>query len=63
VALVEYRAYTLGKTGHILARKDFEAEDDPAALEHAGQYVVDNDVEVWQLDRLVGLLKHTGRYA
>jgi MFS family permease len=61
--VADYRAYVLGKTGHILMRHEFESQDDAAALNHALRYVTDYDVEVWQLDRLVGTLqpKKSGR--
>ena len=54
----DYRAYVIGNDGHVLKRHDFECLDDLAALEYARQYVVGKDVEVWQLDRVVGTL-HT----
>ena len=58
VRLAEYRAYVLGKAGHVLKRHAFKAPDDAAALERARQYLENSDVEVWQQDRLVGTLKH-----
>lgn len=58
--MLEYRAYVLGKNGRIMKRRDFEAADDKDALQHARQYVDGNDVEVWQLDRLVKLLTNKG---
>jgi hypothetical protein len=54
---VDYRAFVLGKTGHILARHDFKSPDDASALEHARQYVITSTVEVWQEGRLVGTLR------
>ena len=61
--VADYRAYVLGKTGHILMRHEFESQDDAAALNRARRYVTDYDVEVWQRDRLVGTLqpKKSGR--
>lgn len=55
--MAEYRAYVLGKAGHILMRHEFESQDDAAALNHASRYVTDYDVEVWQRDRLVSTLQ------
>jgi hypothetical protein len=56
--VADYRAYVLGKAGHILMRHEFQSQDDAAALKQARRYVTDYDVEVWQLDRLVGILPH-----
>jgi len=53
---VEYRAFVLGKAGQILARHDFDAPDDLAAIAHARQCVIRSRVEVWQLSRLVETL-------
>jgi hypothetical protein len=55
--VADYRAYVLGKAGHILMRHEFESQDDAAALNHARRYVTDYDVEVWQRDRLVSTLQ------
>ena len=55
--MAEYRAYVLGKAGQVLRRQTFVSSDDAAALEHARQYLVSSDVEVWQQDRLVGTLR------
>ena len=54
-----YRAYVIGRDGHIIKRHEFAASLDDAALKHAHQYVDGSDVEVWQDSRKVGLLKHT----
>jgi hypothetical protein len=55
--VAEYRAYVLGKAGHILSRHAFESPDDAAALEQARRYLDGSDVEVWERDRLVGTLR------
>jgi hypothetical protein len=55
--MTDYRAFVLGKVGQILKRHEFDAADDVAAMEHARQYVTSSDVEVWRLERLVGLLR------
>jgi len=52
-----YRAYTLDAQGHVLSRLEFEAADDAAALAHARQRMTDHDVEVWQLQRMIGRLR------
>jgi hypothetical protein len=62
-ALALYRAYVVGRDGHFVNRHDFEASLDDAALKRAQQYVDGKDVEVWQSNRLVALLKHTDEAA
>ena len=54
---MEYRVYTLGRLGQIVARHDFEADDDAAAMDHARYYATNCSVEVWQLGRRVGEIK------
>ena len=49
--------------GAVVKRYDFVSQDDAAALEHARQYVEYCDVEVWQLHRLVGILRHATKVA
>jgi hypothetical protein len=53
----EYRAYLLDENGRVLKREDFEADNDTQAMESAGRYLDGHDVEVWQLERVIGLLK------
>jgi hypothetical protein len=53
----EYRAYILGRDGHIQKAIEFEAVDDAVAVEQARQYVDGHDVELWQLGRRVIQLK------
>ena len=54
---MNYYAYVLGKSGRIMKRHDFTADDDKAALEHARRYAIVSPVEVWQEDRLVGTVE------
>ena len=61
--MVRYRAFVMGTTGAVMKRHDFMSTDDAAALEHALQYVDYRDVQVWQLHRRVGLLRHTDQAA
>ena len=61
--MVGYRAFVMGMTGEVMKRHDFMSTDDAAALEHARRYVDYRDVEVWQLHRRVGLLRHTDKAA
>ena len=55
----EYRAYILGSDGHIQNFKQIVSADDDAAIAEAEQLVDGHDVELWQGDRKVALLKHT----
>ena len=55
--MIDYRVYRLDVEGHVLSRFEFEAADDSAALLHARQQMTEHDLEVWQLDRLVGTLR------
>jgi len=52
-----YRAYTLDAEGHVLSRFEFEATDDDAALLHARHHMTEHDIEVWQLGRVIGMLR------
>ena len=61
--MVGYRAFVMGTTGEVVKRHDFVSTDDAAALEYARRYVDYRDVEVWQLHRRVGLLRHTDQAA
>ena len=61
--MVRYRAFVMCTTGAVMKRHDFMSTDDAAALEHALQYVDYRDVQVWQLHRRVGLLRHTDQAA
>jgi len=61
--VAEYRAFLIAVTGEVVRRHNFVSSNDAAALEHAGQLVEQCDIEVWQLHRLVGVLRHTTRVA
>jgi hypothetical protein len=55
-AVTNYRALVLARMGTILERHEFAASDDSAALERARHYANRHHVELWQVNRLVGLL-------
>ena len=55
--MIDYRVYRLDSEGHVLSRFDIKAADDGAALLHAREQMAEHDLEVWQLDRLVGTLR------
>jgi hypothetical protein len=50
----EYRAFVLDRTGHIINRHDLHADSDQDALDLALILATRFDVEVWDLDRMVG---------
>jgi len=50
-----YRAYIMGRDGHILRPVDLHCENDDAAKEKARQLVDGHDVELWQRDRKISL--------
>lgn len=53
----QYRAYLIGEDGVFRSAEAFEAPSDNAALTYAQQFARRGNVEVWQLDRKIGLLK------
>jgi hypothetical protein len=53
----DYRAFTIGQDGHISGAEGFNAADDEEALQKARRLVDGHDVEIWQLERKVGLIK------
>lgn len=53
----DYRAYIIGQDGHFHDFKVLDAVDDQDALKAANQFVNGHDVEVWHLDRKLGVLK------
>ncbi|WP_445216722.1 hypothetical protein ACKWRH_31730 [Bradyrhizobium sp. Pa8] len=52
----QYRAYLVGDNGVFRSAEAFEADSDASALRIAQQFTRRGDVEVWQLDRKIGLL-------
>jgi hypothetical protein len=52
----QYRAYLVGEDGVFRSAEAFEALSDAAALVFAQQFVQQSNVEVWQIDRTIGLL-------
>ena len=60
--MANYRAFVIA-VGEVVRRYDFVSSNDAAALEHVRRLVEQCDVEVWQLHRRVGVLRHTTRVA
>jgi hypothetical protein len=56
----EYRAYLIGKDGHIRHRIDLICADDGAAKERADMLMDDCDsgIERWQFDRKIATFVH-----
>jgi len=55
--VIEYRAYTVGRDGHLNGFEPFVCFSDDEAIEKAKQLAVRHDVELWNLDRLVTRIK------
>jgi hypothetical protein len=53
-----YYAYHVDDDGHVFSRVNVHAVDDAQAIEKASALLDGRDIEVWHLDRKVGVLKH-----
>ncbi|MFT4115074.1 hypothetical protein [Bradyrhizobium sp.] len=53
----QYRAYLVGDNGVFRSAEAFEALSDAAALRFARKFAQQGNVEVWRLDRKIGLLQ------
>jgi hypothetical protein len=58
VQVIEYRAYTVGRDGHLNACEPLICASDEEAIEKANRLVHGHDVELWSGARLVIVLKH-----
>jgi hypothetical protein len=56
--MAEYRAYVVGRDGHIQNRIDLVCVDEDAAKEQARQLVDGHDVELWQGDHKIATFDH-----
>ncbi len=56
----EYRAYLIGRDGHIQKRVELICEDEASAKERAKQLVDGHDVELWQGAVKVATFPHKG---
>jgi hypothetical protein len=52
-----YYAYRVDNDGHVISRFDIHADDDAQAIEKARLKLAHRDIEIWCLDRKVGVLK------
>jgi hypothetical protein len=57
VALAGYRLFCLDDGGHIVDRRDFDAEDDEAAIAAARADCPHSRSELWELGRRVALIE------
>jgi hypothetical protein len=55
----DYRAYFLDDNGHVLNRYDMTCETDEQAITQARTLANGHDIEVWQLDRVIGKIPKT----
>ena len=56
--MAEYRAYEIGKDGHITRTRAFVCTDDADAAVWAGQLVNGNDIELWSGECFVLRIAH-----
>ena len=52
-----YRAYLIDADNRVSSYRPIEADNDAAALQAARQFADGCDVEVWDLDRMIGRLE------
>jgi hypothetical protein len=55
---MDYRAFVVDAGGYVIKGHDLACDSDTEALERAAFLVLDNNVEVWQRDRVVGKFIH-----
>ena len=53
----DYRAYIVDTDGHFKSSEIIVAESDEQVLKIAEQFVDGHDVELWQLDRKIAVLR------
>jgi hypothetical protein len=56
-----YRAYLIDSDNRVSSYRPIEADSDAAALQAARQFMCDCDVEVWDLDRMIGRLDRASK--
>ncbi|MGY8681941.1 hypothetical protein Q2941_29790 [Bradyrhizobium sp. UFLA05-153] len=55
--MAHYRAYLLDHDGHVISVANLQCADEQEARERAQQLVDANDIELWQLDRLIAVFE------
>ncbi len=53
-----YRAFLLDDEGHVFSALPLDCQNDEEALAKAKQLLNGRDIEVWELGRMVGTLRH-----
>jgi hypothetical protein len=53
----DYRAYIIGKNGHITEAIELSCENDKAAIEKVKQLAKGRDTDLWQFDRQITKLQ------
>jgi hypothetical protein len=56
---MDNRVYIVGSEGHFFNSVELECADDTEAMEQAKRHVDGHDVELWQRDRIIAVLKHS----
>jgi hypothetical protein len=56
-----YRAYLIDAENRVSSYRPIEADTDVAALQAARLFAENCDVEVWDLDRMIGRLERAGK--
>jgi hypothetical protein len=56
-----YRAYLIDADNRVSSYRPIEADTDVAALQAARLLAENCDVEVWELDRMIGRLERAGK--
>ena len=54
---MDYRAYFLSESGHIVTFEAIDAENDDEAIQRAARLKDGRDIEVWHHDRKVALIR------
>ena len=55
--MTDYRVYFLGESGHLFKAVGLDCTNDKAAIEYTKQFIDGHDLELWQGDRQVTVLK------
>ena len=55
--MANYRAYLLDHDRHVISVANLQCADEQEARERAQQLVDANDIELWQLDRLIAVFR------
>jgi len=59
---MDYRAYALDDEGHIIAVHEFDCSSDEEAKQTVARMLDGHDLEVWQLNRRIAVLRRHTRH-